>query len=105
MGILETEARRRRRRGQIQHAVLAAVGVAGVLLVALAAPNALQLLGGFGRNKYRFANQAKTALSRLAIKKHIVFVKKNGARYARITEAGKRALILESYKFGLRAPF
>ncbi len=103
MGVLEIEVRKRRRRGQIQHAVLATIGVAGVLLVAMAAPNALQLLGGFGRNKYRFTNQAKTALSRLASKRHVIFVEKNGARYARITEAGKRALILESHKFGLLA--
>ena len=98
MGVIEKEAKIRRRKGQIQQAVLATVGLAGIMLVSMAAPNTLQLLGKFKGNKYRFNNQAKTALSKLASREYVVFVTKNGRRYARITDKGRSALLLETMK-------
>ena len=101
MGKLEQEAKRRRRKGLIQHAILSSIAIGGILLVAATAPNALQLMGGFGRNKYRYANQAKTSLARLAQKGLVVFEEKGGKRYARITEAGRQALMRDLYKFDI----
>ena len=54
MGKLETSARFERRKGYVQKAVLASVGIAGILLVTMAAPNALQLLGKLGKGRKRF---------------------------------------------------
>jgi DNA-binding transcriptional regulator PaaX len=97
MGKLESEARRRRGIGQVQKAVLATVAVGGILAVGVVAPNALQLLGG-QRNKYRFNNQTKLALARLAQKGYIIFEERGGGRYARLTEIGERALTFEKQK-------
>jgi len=97
MGKLEKEAAEQRRKGYIKDAVLAAVGTAGLLLVAMAAPNALQLLGATPVGK-RFNNQALTTLSRLARSGLIQFEERGGKRYARITEKGRKILALEQQK-------
>jgi DNA-binding transcriptional regulator PaaX len=96
MGIVEKEAKRKRRWGQVQKAALAAVGISGALLIGMAAPNVLQLLKYVPKNKYRFANQAKTALSRLASQGYVEFIARDGKRYARLTAAGQRMLQLET---------
>lgn len=96
---MEGEALRKRRWGHVQQATLAAVGITGILLVSMAAPNVLQLLGKMPRNKYRFTHQAKSALSRLAAKGHIQFVERGGKKYAHITEKGQRALLLDEGSF------
>jgi DNA-binding transcriptional regulator PaaX len=101
MGILERESKRRKQWGQVQQAVLGTLAVGGILAVAAVAPNALALLGG-KRNKYRFNNQAKTALSRLAHKGYVVFEDRNGDRYARITPLGERKLAYEQKKAALQ---
>lgn len=103
MGKFEAEARFERRKGYVQKAVLATVGIAGILLVAMTAPNALQLLGKFGKGKKRFGEEARSALSRLAGKGLIVFEERGGKKYARITESGKRILALEEQKAAVRA--
>lgn len=104
MGNTEKEAKMRRRKGEIQQALLSAVGISGLLLVAMAAPNTLQLLGKFDGNKYRFANQAKNALSRLARKGDVKFVEKNGKRYAQITETGRANLQMQTMKMSAASP-
>lgn len=93
MGLLEKESKKRRRKGEIQKALLGAIGVSGLLLVAMAAPNALQLLTKLPHNKYRFNNQAKTALSRLKSRGLIRFTNEGGKHYAEITSAGRRELM------------
>ncbi len=95
---MESEARYARRKGYVQDAVLAAVGISGMLLVAMAAPSALQLLGKLGIGKKRFGEQARSALSRLARDGLVVFEESYGKKYARITEKGKHMLMLEQQK-------
>lgn len=102
MGILEREAKVQRRKKYVKDAVLAAVGISGLLLVAMAAPNALQLLDKTPIGK-RFKDQAKTALSRLARAGLIRFEERSGKRYARLTEKGRHALALERQKKALQA--
>ena len=64
MGVMEKESRRKTRKHAIQETILKIVAAAGVLSVALVAPNALQALGvsGFGkggRQKERIGNSRK----------------------------------------------
>lgn len=100
MGILERSARHDRRLGAFQKALLTAVVLGGVVLIAAVAPNAAQLLRFFPGYKKgaKFNYQYKSALSRLAAKGCVVFVEKDGKRYARITEKGKRMLQMETEK-------
>ena len=102
MGTLETTAQYQRRKGYLQHTVLTVVGVTGILLVTMAAPNTLQLLDKLGWMKKRLGEQVRSALTRLARNDLIVFEERNGKRYARITEKGKRALAFERQKITLQ---
>ena len=99
---MEREARVRRRKGYVRDAVLAAVGLSGILLVAMAAPNAIQLLGKTPIGK-RFKDQTRTTLSRLAREGLIRFEERRGKRYARITEKGRKVLAFELQKKALQA--
>ncbi|OGG52331.1 CRISPR-associated endonuclease Cas2 [Candidatus Kaiserbacteria bacterium RIFCSPHIGHO2_02_FULL_55_25] len=95
MARVESEARMRRRRRNIQSAVLRTVGVAGILAVTMIAPNIFQALPRIMGDKYKFGYRAKTASGRLAKKGLLRFVERGGIRYATITEKGRRALALE----------
>lgn len=102
MGNIEKEALVRRRKRYVKDAVLAAVGISGLLLVAMAAPNALQLLDKTPVGK-RFKDQTRTTLSRLAREGLITFEERYGKRYARITEKGRKVLAFEQQKKALQA--
>ena len=96
---LEEGARKRRKKENIQRAVLAAAAITGTIAVGMLAPNIfLALPGIMGRKQYKLAFQARTAAARLAIKGHIRFVEKNGKKRIEITEAGRRAFALEQAK-------
>jgi CRISPR/Cas system-associated endoribonuclease Cas2 len=97
MGVIEHKAKRERQWGAFQQTMLAAAAVGGVVLVAAMIPNAVQLLKYFPKDKKgsKFNYKAKTALGRLVEKKCIVFIEKDGKRYARVTEKGQRMLEME----------
>ncbi|HEY4487425.1 MAG TPA: CRISPR-associated endonuclease Cas2 [Candidatus Paceibacterota bacterium] len=97
MGKLEKEAVQVRRRGYLRDAVLTAVGGAGLLLVAMAAPNVLQLLGKTPIGK-RFKDQTRSTLSRLAKDGLIRFEERGGKKFARLTDKGRDALAFEQQK-------
>ncbi len=102
MGVIEIEARKKRRYAYVQQALLATVALAGVVLVATIAPNApavLSKLSSFKRAQLRY--QYRTALGRLAVQGHIVFEKRDGKQYARITETGRQVLAFEQEKMKL----
>lgn len=99
MGIVETEAKRKRRNTNIQQVLLATVALTGVVLVATIAPNAPAILAKLSSVKraqlrYRY----RTALGRLAAQGYIAFEKQNGKQYARITEEGSKVLAFEQEK-------
>ena len=100
MGTMEQEARRERRLGEFQKALLFAAVLGGVVLIAATIPNAARLLKYFPGYKKgaRFNYQAKSALGRLATKGLVVFVEEDGKRFARITEKGERMLQMETEK-------
>jgi CRISPR/Cas system-associated endoribonuclease Cas2 len=103
MGIVETEARKKRIYTNVQQTLLATVALAGIVLVATTAPNlpmALDKLPAIKRAKLKY--QYRTAFGRLAAQGHIVFEKRDDKQYARITESGRKALALEQEKAKLQ---
>jgi len=103
MGIVETEAKKVRRRGQIQTALLTALLVGGMIAIG-AAPrvNVLKLLGNQKRNSRRFKYQVNEVLTRLARRGLVTFELKDGRKFARLTPAGSQSLKLEQEKAALR---
>ncbi|MEK7093317.1 MAG: CRISPR-associated endonuclease Cas2 [Patescibacteria group bacterium] len=90
---LEKKGRETRRRAKIQNTVLGVIGAAGVIAVAMVAPNIFQALPHFmGRDKFRLKFQAKTAVGRLLVKGYI---RKNTRGMLQITDSGQRHLALE----------
>ena len=103
MGKLEQSARRERRLGAFQQAMLTAVVLGGVVLIAATIPNAAQLLKYFPGYKKgaRFNYKTKSVLKRLVDKGCIEFVEEHGKRYARITEKGEQMLQFETEKVAM----
>jgi len=100
MGKMEIEAQSVRRRGYLQTAVLTTLAVSGMLVVAMVAPNTLQLLGKFGVIR-RLRDQTSSALTRLARSGFVTFENVGGKKYARITEKGRHFLLYEQQKAAL----
>lgn len=97
MGTVEQVAKRERRWGAFQTALLyAAVG--GLMIATGAVPDFRRVVKYYTSAKKgaRFNYQAKTALKRLATKGLVVFEEFGDTRVARITDAGRRVLQLES---------
>lgn len=102
MGVIEKAARSERRWGAFQQAMLyAALG--GVIVATGAVPNFSKIIKYYtgAKKGARFNYQAKTALGRLTAKGLITFEERDGRRYARITEKGKRVLELEIQKVAM----
>lgn len=102
MGKLEEQTTKRKRKENIQRAVLGVIAVSGVIAVTAVA---LPLLAGFAgvakQAGYRVRYRTATALDRLAKRGLIRFVKRKGVRYVEITEKGKHTLDLEKEKAAL----
>jgi CRISPR/Cas system-associated endoribonuclease Cas2 len=99
MGIVEKRARKKRLYTNVQHGLLAAVALTGVVLVAAVAPNApaaFAKLPSVKRAQLRY--QYRTALGRLAAQGYVVFERRDGKQYARITDSGKKELEFEQEK-------
>ena len=99
MGVIEQSAKRERRWGAFQQAMLyAALG--GVMVATGAVPDFSKIIKYYtgAKKGARFNYQAKTALGRLSAKGLVTFEERDGRRYARITDRGKRVLELETQK-------
>jgi DNA-binding transcriptional regulator PaaX len=92
MGKIELEAKKVRIHGRIQKAVLATLGVTGVLALGLVAPNAMKILRMFNIQKPRFGERIRRVATDLAARGLVVFVEKNRKKYLEITEKGKEML-------------
>jgi CRISPR-associated endonuclease Cas2 len=81
------------KKGEIAMMILAGIGIAGIVVVALAAPNALQIIPGFQRKRYR-----KSSLDRsLAALLRRGFVEMRRGKYGwrvELTEKGMQELFL-----------
>lgn len=93
MGKIENEAKRIRRLGMVQQALLATVAITGIIAVALVAPKALEILGRTPKFRKQFMYRSDNILSRLVADGYLSFEERKDGRYARITEAGKTALM------------
>jgi len=99
MGDVESGAKKKRIRKNVQVGLLTAVALSGVVLVAAVAPGLpgiLAKLPPLQRAKLRY--QYRTALGRLATLGLVTFEKKDGKSYARITDAGRKKLKFELEK-------
>ncbi len=93
---IEEKGRKRRRKENIQNALLSIVTVAGTLAVATVAPNIFQALPHIvGKDRYRLAFKSKTAIDRLIIKKYLRRVRKNGSVFLELTNEGRQHLLVE----------
>lgn len=99
MGKIEEDARKRRRRRDIQRAVLSSIGTAGILAVAVLAPNIFSALPRLAGDRHKFGYLARTAASKLAQKGLVRFVHRNGVQCIELTEKGRRHLAIERAKF------
>lgn len=91
----EEGARIVRRNTNIRHVLLHTVATAGVLSVAVLAPNALQVIKMFDAGKARQMNPKylfAPTFQKLIARGHLEFVTKNGTKHVRITEEGRLAL-------------
>ena len=90
MGALENQARKNQRKKNIQKGILMAVATAGLLSVALVAPNVLKVLGK--RPDKFFKYNANKSRDRLLEDSFIIFEEKKGKKYLKLTEKGDRKL-------------
>ena len=100
MGSAEQEARIKKRRRDLRSAILASVGIAGVIAVAAIAPNIVRLLKTTGINA-RLRFKTKRALARLKVRGEIEFVSQGGKAFVRLTERGEQALAMHAEKVKL----
>ena len=99
MGKIENEARIIHRRTNIQKIILRTVATAGIMSIALLAPNALQLLAvsDKGNGKKRRMNPTyliDSAFKKLCTRGLIRIETGDHGKVARLTDEGKRALAL-----------
>jgi len=103
MGKLEKELKIRVKRENIKKAILSGIAVAGLLSVALLAPNALQALKFFGikpKNKWQKYN-INHSIKRLKDQELICFETTNRGTFVRLTQTGEdrlRSFELSDYK-------
>lgn len=101
MGKLEEASRKRKKKKDVQHAVLAAIAVAAFVPLAAVAGNALQLLDYLPKEKYNLKHQARTAAGRLVVKGYAAWIEKDGNKFLRITPKGRKVLAFEQAKIAL----
>lgn len=102
MGKLEEESRKRKKKKDIQNAVLAAVAVTGFLAFAAVAPNALKLLDYLPNEKYNLKYRMKSVAGRLVAKGYATWIEKDDKKFLRITQKGRKALAFEQAKVALK---
>lgn len=102
MGKLEEASQKRKKKRDIQHAVLATVAVTGFIAFAAVAGNALQLLEYLPNEKYNLKYRMKSATGRLVAKRYAEWIQRDGKKYLRITSIGRKALVFEQAKIVLK---
>ncbi len=93
---IEEKGRKRRRKENIQNALLSIVTVAGALAVTAIAPNIFQALPHvMGKDRYKLAFKTKTAVDRLIVKGYMRRIRKGGSVFLELTGAGRQHLLIE----------
>lgn len=101
MGKLEEASRKRKKKQDIQHAVLATVAVTGVIAFAAIVGNAVQFLEYLPNERYNLKYRMKSVTGRLVAKGYANWVERDGKKFLRITPRGREALALEQAKASL----
>lgn len=104
MGQLEIKNKKRRKKQNIQRALLATIAAAGFITLAAMAPNALGLLKYMPIDRTRFNYRIRTAAGRLVAKKQAQWIKRDKSYYLQLTEKGKKALAFEQARMSLEKP-
>ena len=93
--VVEQGARKVRRNTSIRHVLLRTIAGAGLLSVALLAPNAMQVLRMFDGGKRRKMDPKYlfgTTFEKLLLRGMVVIVHKDGGKYVKLTAEGKHEL-------------
>jgi len=107
MGEQEKVIKRRQRIGKIEKAILGTIAVAGVLSMAVVAPNALQALYKLGliKGKKNQRQSAGRSIQRLVDKKLVVIKNTGRGKVVRLTETGERVLrMVDAGMYKLKKP-
>ena len=99
MGSIEKNVRVRVRKQNIRNAVLTTVTIAGSIAVAVAAPNALQLLKYAPGLKSRYKSRAKRSIERLIEQGHLSLDKGHMVRLTKSGESLMTRLSIGSAKY------
>ena len=108
MGILEKEIKNKDRRTNIQKILLGVVFTAGILSIALVAPNVISAIGKLNNLRKRKKNlkySINESFTRLQDKGLIEIIEVNGSKVARVTQRGENKLdFLQKHNFKLKIP-
>jgi CRISPR-associated endonuclease Cas2 len=108
MGILEEEVKKQIRNTKIQKVILQTIAAAGILSIALLAPNALQMLKLFDNKKtkrYSQKHNVHSAIGRLVAAGLVKFENTKNGKCVRLTAEGERKLrIIEAMDFKIKKP-
>ena len=99
MARMEQESLKRRKKQNLQRALLLTLATVGLVAWAVMAPNALRLLKYLPGDPIRY--RLRTAAGKLVAKKYAVWVKRNDSYCLRITERGRKALVFEQSRLSL----
>jgi len=104
MSEIEKELKKESKKKNIQKIILNSIATAGILSVALLAPNVLSVLRPFVLDKKskNFKYNTNRSLSRLLLLGLVIFIEKDGKKYLRLTEKGKLKLMTlekDNFKF------
>lgn len=108
MGRLEKEVRTKVRRTKIQKAVLNSIFAAGVLSMALLAPNAMRILKMFDGGRKRGKDpkySINNAVNRLRERGLVAFEKNDRGEFLRLTALGEKYIdLLDQHDFKFKKP-
>lgn len=107
MSELEKELKKDIKKTNIQKIILTSIATAGILSVALLAPNAIQILKNFGLDKKlkSFKYNTNRSLSKLISSGMVVFVEKDGKKFLKLTKKGKlKMMTYKEYNFKFQKP-
>ncbi|OGI65613.1 hypothetical protein A2647_01795 [Candidatus Nomurabacteria bacterium RIFCSPHIGHO2_01_FULL_40_24b] len=108
MGILEQEVKNKDKRKNIQKIILNTIFAAGIIGVALVAPNVLSIikqLEGSSKRKKNVKYSINDSFTRLRERGLVEIVEVNGKKVARITKKGESKLdFLDKHNFKLKIP-
>lgn len=99
MAQMEQESRKRRKKQNLQRALLLTLATAGLVAWAVMAPNTIRLLKYLPNDPIRY--RLRTAAGKLVAKKYAVWVKRNDSYCLRITETGRKAIAFEQSRLSL----